>query len=82
MEQNKNSMELASKERRDKATAAAKQRVEIEHTDLLIKLRALMVFTKDERFLKLTTHARELLLEQYRVMARYAAILEERLSIM
>lgn len=70
----------AIRQRQEVAQAAAKYRLVDEQEQVEERLAVLVKLTKDDRFRTLAYPARELILEQCRVMTRYSMILEQRIS--
>lgn len=60
----------------------AKDRVQIELTDLQIKLESLQAFVNSDKFNELGEYMQKLLLEQKASMTDYAEVLEQRLQLM
>ena len=60
----------------------AKDRVQIELTDLQIKLESLQAFVNSDKFNELGEYMQKLLLEQKASMTDYADVLEQRLQLM
>ena len=60
----------------------AKDRVQIELTDLQIKLESLQAFVNSNKFNELGEYMQKLLLEQKASMTDYADVLEQRLQLM
>lgn len=60
----------------------AKGRVQIELTDLQIKLESLQAFVNSDKFNELGEYMQKLLLEQKASMTDYADVLEQRLQLM
>lgn len=60
----------------------AKDRVQIELTDLQIKLESLQKFVDSDKFNELGEYMQKLLLEQKASMTDYADVLEQRLQLM
>lgn len=58
-----------------------RQRLLAEQVELDTRIHKLSAFTRSDRFLKLPYPARELLLEQCRVMTRYNFILHDRIAM-
>ena len=59
-----------------------KDRVQIELTDLQIKLESLQAFVNSDKFNELGEYMHKLLLEQKASMTDYADVLEQRLQLM
>lgn len=60
----------------------AKDRVQIELTDLQIKLESLQAFVNSDKFNKLGEYMQKLMLEQKASMTDYVDVLEQRLQLM
>lgn len=60
----------------------AKDRVQIELTDLQIKLESLQAFVNSDKFNELGEYMQKLLLEQKASMTDYADVLEQKLQLM
>lgn len=60
----------------------AKDRVQIELTDLQIRLESLQAFVNSDKFNELGEYMQKLLLEQKASMTDYADVLEQRLQLM
>lgn len=60
----------------------AKDRVQIELTDLQIKLESLQAFVNSDKFNELGEYMQKLMLEQKASMTDYADVLEQRLQLM
>lgn len=60
----------------------AKDRVQIELTDLQIRLESLQAFVNSDKFNELGEYMQKLMLEQKASMTDYAEVLEQRLQLM